>query len=220
MASLSLSRYGRWLIVAIFCLFCHNCLSCKEEDVCHCLEDHYIYRECEEEYRLSREGYLHVPRDRTEEFCEGPCHDETEEVLRCIKEKSEDFRFVSGASVNDIKEAIECGCGEGESERKGDSGFDEGDDYDTDDGEHDQEPHHEHDFPYIDQEHNHDKNNDFASDHQHGTYTNGSDEGRTIHRQPANDFASSRKISNNGCKFHAMTFHFSFIIFMVWAQCF
>ncbi|KAI3687164.1 hypothetical protein L1987_80857 [Smallanthus sonchifolius] len=48
-----------------------------------CLNDK-IYSDCEESYRLTETGDLHVPPDYTDQYCGGPCLKETDLVLNCI----------------------------------------------------------------------------------------------------------------------------------------
>ncbi|XP_028751678.1 keratin, type I cytoskeletal 9-like [Neltuma alba] len=79
-----------------------------------CLHDKYqIYKSCEESSRLNEKGYLNVPPEKTEEFCEGPCASETSLVLSCIKNTFSDFLFANKATIKDVEETITAGCGYG-----------------------------------------------------------------------------------------------------------
>lgn len=72
-----------------------------------------IYNGCEEPSRLNEKGYLKVPPEKTEEFCEGPCASETKLVLNCLHNIFSDFVFVNKATINDVAATIKTGCGYG-----------------------------------------------------------------------------------------------------------
>ncbi|KAF7813558.1 beta-D-xylosidase 1 [Senna tora] len=78
-----------------------------------CFNDKYIYSSCEESYRLKESGNLNVPPSKTDEFCEGPCLSETNLVLTCIDNIFRNFVFYNRATIQDIKETIQAGCGYG-----------------------------------------------------------------------------------------------------------
>ncbi|XP_028756693.1 uncharacterized protein LOC114715941 [Neltuma alba] len=78
-----------------------------------CFNDKYIYKSCEESWRLTEEGNLKVPEDKTEEFCEGPCLSETYLVLSCIDNIFANFVFYNRATIEDIKDTVQAGCGYG-----------------------------------------------------------------------------------------------------------
>ncbi|XP_058727974.1 uncharacterized protein LOC131599721 [Vicia villosa] len=78
-----------------------------------CFNDKYIYQSCEESYRLSENGNLDVPSEKTDAFCEGPCMSETNLVLSCIDNIFSNFIFYNRATIEDVKETILAGCGYG-----------------------------------------------------------------------------------------------------------
>ncbi|XP_054807898.1 uncharacterized protein LOC129310085 [Prosopis cineraria] len=78
-----------------------------------CFNDKYIYSRCEESWRLNEKGYLNVPPEKTEEFCEGPCASETSLVLHCIQKIFSDFLFANKATINDVEATVKAGCGYG-----------------------------------------------------------------------------------------------------------
>ncbi|CAK8531601.1 unnamed protein product [Lathyrus sativus] len=78
-----------------------------------CFNDKYIYQSCEESYRLSENGNLDIPSEKTDVFCEGPCMSETNLVLGCIDNIFSNFIFYNRATIHDVKETILAGCGYG-----------------------------------------------------------------------------------------------------------
>nr|CAB3465523.1 unnamed protein product [Digitaria exilis] len=59
-----------------------------------------IYGQCAEEFRLNAEGAFHVQRNEVDEYCGGPCLEETKLALQCVEEvAAESFRFSNGASL-------------------------------------------------------------------------------------------------------------------------
>ncbi|XP_004487793.1 uncharacterized protein [Cicer arietinum] len=78
-----------------------------------CFNDKYIYQSCEESYRLSENGNLDVPPEKTDAFCEGPCISETNLVLTCIDNIFSNFIFYNRATIEDVKQTILAGCGYG-----------------------------------------------------------------------------------------------------------
>ncbi|KAE9591648.1 hypothetical protein Lal_00039020 [Lupinus albus] len=78
-----------------------------------CFNDKYIYSSCEESCRLNENGNLNVPSKKTDEFCEGPCLTETNLVLSCLDNIFSNFIFYNRATIQDIKETVQSGCGYG-----------------------------------------------------------------------------------------------------------
>lgn len=72
-----------------------------------------IYRSCEETCRLNENGNLNVPVEKTDTFCQGPCLSETNLVLNCLDNVFSNFIFYNRATIQDIRETIEAGCGYG-----------------------------------------------------------------------------------------------------------
>ncbi|KAL5226528.1 hypothetical protein ABZP36_014793 [Zizania latifolia] len=70
-----------------------------------------IYSGCQGQYRLGPQGALNVPPAATEAFCGGPCLAETNLVLGCIDGIMDNFHFYNGASVRDVRLALDRGCG-------------------------------------------------------------------------------------------------------------
>ncbi|XP_019180176.1 PREDICTED: uncharacterized protein LOC109175367 isoform X3 [Ipomoea nil] len=80
-----------------------------------CFDEKNIYSSCEEAYRLSASGELHVPPDCTDEFCNGACLKETDLILHCIEAILSDFEFYNKATINDVRHTIKEGCSYGPS---------------------------------------------------------------------------------------------------------
>ncbi|KAK6161032.1 hypothetical protein DH2020_002758 [Rehmannia glutinosa] len=78
-----------------------------------CLSDKHIYSSCEEAHRLTHSGELNVPPEYADEYCNGPCLTETNHVLDCIGGLFKGFIFYNRATLNDVRETIESGCGHG-----------------------------------------------------------------------------------------------------------
>ncbi|KAE9594918.1 hypothetical protein Lal_00013309 [Lupinus albus] len=78
-----------------------------------CFNDKYIYSSCEESCRLNENGNLNVPSQKIDEFCKGPCLTETNLVLSCLDNIFSNFIFYNKATIQDIKETIQSGCGYG-----------------------------------------------------------------------------------------------------------
>ncbi|CAI9119008.1 OLC1v1020655C1 [Oldenlandia corymbosa var. corymbosa] len=78
-----------------------------------CFNEKQIYSSCNEEYRLSVKGELDVPPEHTDQFCGGPCLSETNLVLNCIEGIFYHFEFYNKATIGDVRETIESGCGYG-----------------------------------------------------------------------------------------------------------
>ncbi|EHA8588974.1 hypothetical protein COCNU_scaffold007460G000050 [Cocos nucifera] len=76
-----------------------------------CFNDHYIYSSCEDSYRLSAAGTINVPPEATDQYCEGPCLVETKLVLECLDRILYNFQFYNGATIQDVKYALNTGCG-------------------------------------------------------------------------------------------------------------
>nr|CAB3461743.1 unnamed protein product [Digitaria exilis] len=75
-----------------------------------------IYGQCAEEFRLNAEGAFHVQRNEVDEYCGGPCLEETKLALQCVEEvAAESFRFSNGASLLAIRERKDCVGGADES---------------------------------------------------------------------------------------------------------
>jgi hypothetical protein len=73
-----------------------------------------IYSQCAEEFRLNAEGAFHVQRNEVDEYCGGPCLEETNLALECVEEvAAESFRFSNGASVLAVRQALGTGCSYG-----------------------------------------------------------------------------------------------------------
>ncbi|XWS53543.1 hypothetical protein CRYUN_Cryun10bG0010300 [Craigia yunnanensis] len=78
-----------------------------------CFSDKNIYISCEESCRLTASGNLEVPLDYTDKYCSGPCLSETHLVLNCIDNVMTNFLFYNKATIQDIKDTIQAGCGYG-----------------------------------------------------------------------------------------------------------
>ncbi|XP_043709844.1 uncharacterized protein LOC122658791 [Telopea speciosissima] len=76
-----------------------------------CFNNKYIYSSCEETYRLKESGNVSVPHEATDEYCNGPCLEETNLVLHCIDGILFNFLFHNKATVQDIRATLNAGCG-------------------------------------------------------------------------------------------------------------
>ncbi|CAA0834247.1 Glycine-rich protein family [Striga hermonthica] len=78
-----------------------------------CFSDKYIYSRCNEAHRLTQSGLLNVPLGYTDEYCNGPCLGETNHVLDCVGGFLKGFIFYNKATLRDIRDTLESGCGYG-----------------------------------------------------------------------------------------------------------
>ncbi|OEL32100.1 hypothetical protein BAE44_0006880 [Dichanthelium oligosanthes] len=109
------------LLALAICILIRCCCSSKEamelfERACHCFVDPNIYGQCALEFRLNAEGAFHVQRNEVDEYCGGPCLEETKLALQCVEEVAagaDSFRFSNGASVLAVRQALGTGCGYG-----------------------------------------------------------------------------------------------------------
>ncbi|KAK9288350.1 hypothetical protein L1049_016803 [Liquidambar formosana] len=76
-----------------------------------CFHEDSIYISCNEAYRLTESGNINVPYDHTDEYCNGPCLMETHLVLNCIEGILLNFEFYNKATIQDIRDTIQAGCG-------------------------------------------------------------------------------------------------------------
>lgn len=72
-----------------------------------------IYSSCEESYRLTETGELHIPPEYTDQYCRGPCLEETHHVLNCLQNILSRFRFYNKATIRAVEETIKEGCSYG-----------------------------------------------------------------------------------------------------------
>ncbi|XP_021899010.1 uncharacterized protein LOC110815496 [Carica papaya] len=99
-------------------IFCSQPLSGYSEDVpgeriakaLFCFDNHFIYSECEKEYRLNESGNLNVPFAANNIFCNGPCLVETQLVLNCVDNILSNFLFYNKATVRDLRNTVRAGC--------------------------------------------------------------------------------------------------------------
>ncbi|KAK8508469.1 hypothetical protein V6N13_022918 [Hibiscus sabdariffa] len=63
--------------------------------------------------RLTASGNLDVPLEYANEYCAGPCLSETNLVLDCIENIMKHFLFYNKATIPDIRDTIQAGCGYG-----------------------------------------------------------------------------------------------------------
>ncbi|XP_057531951.1 uncharacterized protein LOC130810043 [Amaranthus tricolor] len=79
-----------------------------------CFNGKHLYSQCDDSCRLTVSGELHVSNDQVDEFCSGPCLEETNLVLDCIDGIMEHFLFFNKATTQDIRDTIVAGCGDGD----------------------------------------------------------------------------------------------------------
>lgn len=75
-----------------------------------CFNDKFIYSSCEESYRLNERGNINVPPEYTDQYCNGPCLEETHLVLTCIGNILSNFFFYNKATIQDVRETLQAGC--------------------------------------------------------------------------------------------------------------
>lgn len=78
-----------------------------------CFTNKHIYSSCEESYRLTETGELHIPPEYTDQYCRGPCLEETHLVLNCLENILSHFRFYNKATIRAVEETIKEGCSYG-----------------------------------------------------------------------------------------------------------
>ncbi|CAA7398364.1 unnamed protein product [Spirodela intermedia] len=99
--SVTLARFGfALLLVAVFSPSC--CEGFKQ-----------IYRNCQEQYRLTANGTLNVSGNAVDAFCSGPCLAETQLVLSCVDGILSNFKFYNGATIRAVNATILIACGSG-----------------------------------------------------------------------------------------------------------
>ncbi|XP_042516439.1 uncharacterized protein LOC122090784 [Macadamia integrifolia] len=119
MAFLSTQRC--WFLIAALISIAVSC--CKSElagndpsqlvaRALECFNNDNIYSSCEETYRLQANGNINVPPEATDEYCDGPCLEETKLVLHCINGILTNFLFYNKATVQDISATLDAGCGQ------------------------------------------------------------------------------------------------------------
>ncbi|KNA16234.1 hypothetical protein SOVF_091020 isoform A [Spinacia oleracea] len=84
------------------------------DDALVCFYEKHLYSQCDESCRLTAKGELHVPHDHVDEFCSGPCLEETNLVLDCIDGIMDHFIFFNKATTQDVRDTILAGCGHGD----------------------------------------------------------------------------------------------------------
>ncbi|KAK9079538.1 hypothetical protein SSX86_001210 [Deinandra increscens subsp. villosa] len=78
-----------------------------------CFSEKHIYSSCGNSYRLTASGQVNVPPEFTDEYCNGPCLQETHLVLNCVDNILSHFTFYNHATIKDVKETIQTGCSYG-----------------------------------------------------------------------------------------------------------
>ncbi|KAJ1692322.1 hypothetical protein LUZ63_009020 [Rhynchospora breviuscula] len=130
--ALSLSLRKWRFLLALLCLLIALCNSDPLDVVGEaeqCFDDGRVYTCCQDEYRLSITGILNIPPHAANNFCEGPCLEETQLVLSCVEDELNTFRFQDGAAVADVRYALQRGCSN--SDKRGD--FNVGEPHEPDD---------------------------------------------------------------------------------------
>ncbi|KAL0006155.1 hypothetical protein SO802_013716, partial [Lithocarpus litseifolius] len=75
-----------------------------------CFNDKLIYSGCDEAYRLNPSGNINVPPEAADQFCNGPCLFETQQILNCINNILSNFLFYNKATIPDVRYALNAGC--------------------------------------------------------------------------------------------------------------
>lgn len=107
-----------WGILSLFWQLSAFKAFFKQFVFCQMIEMHVfamlqIYSSCEEAYRLTATGEIHVPPDCTNDFCNGACLKETNLILNCVEGVLSDFEFYNKATINDVRHTIKEGCSYG-----------------------------------------------------------------------------------------------------------
>lgn len=79
----------------------------------HIWANFQVYSSCQASYRLNESGDLNVPKEKTDEFCNGACLTETHLVLNCVDHILNNFIFYNKATIRDVRDTIHAGCGYG-----------------------------------------------------------------------------------------------------------
>lgn len=62
---------------------------------------------------MTESGDLNVPKDKTDEYCNGACLTETNLVLNCVDHILANFIFYNKATIRDVRDTVHAGCGYG-----------------------------------------------------------------------------------------------------------
>ncbi|CAA6661987.1 unnamed protein product [Spirodela intermedia] len=103
----------RLLLVAVFspsCCEAQNPSSIVDNAIL-CFNNTSIYRNCQEQYRLTANGTLNVSGNAVDAFCSGPCLAETQLVLSCVDGILSNFKFYNGATIRAVNATILIACG-------------------------------------------------------------------------------------------------------------
>ncbi|XP_020087218.1 uncharacterized protein LOC109709405 isoform X2 [Ananas comosus] len=185
-SSLSLKIWCFYIYVALICLSTSRSnadqVAGEAGKEMLCFDDNYfssyacvsstgqkIYSSCEDQYRLKAEGIIGVAPEATDEYCEGPCFEETMRVLLCIDNTLHgEFRFENSASVEDARNALQRGCSHTDKRD-----FD--DVTERPEGHHDNEHGDEHgDGVHGDEEHHHEEGDFYDHPGEFGYFDHGS----------------------------------------------
>ncbi|XP_020108455.1 uncharacterized protein LOC109724151 [Ananas comosus] len=108
----------RWWWCFFVVVFCFSSSFCNSDpmDIIHgralsCFDYRPVYSRCNDSFRLNEQGSVNIPQEGIDEYCEGPCFEETHLVLTCVGDVHNSFRFSNGASVKDVKSALIRRCG-------------------------------------------------------------------------------------------------------------
>ncbi|PIA61147.1 hypothetical protein AQUCO_00300578v1 [Aquilegia coerulea] len=69
-----------------------------------------IYKSCDESCRLTQSGNINVSPEETDQFCEGPCFEESNHVLNCLNDVFSHFLFYNEATIKDVRATLRAGC--------------------------------------------------------------------------------------------------------------
>ncbi|PSS28858.1 XIAP-associated factor like [Actinidia chinensis var. chinensis] len=126
MAASTVSRTRKSIVVFLISIaaLC-SCSALAVEDpvetvdnALFCFNNKFIFKKCNEEYRLKESGDLKVPFEETNRFCNGHCLAETQGLLDCIDDMVSDFVFDNKATTRDIRKTLLTACSY--NERRGD----------------------------------------------------------------------------------------------------
>ncbi|KAL5700937.1 hypothetical protein ACHQM5_026327 [Ranunculus cassubicifolius] len=78
-----------------------------------CFNNNYIYKHCDESFRLTQSGNINVSPEETDRFCYGACLDESNLVLKCIDNIFSNFVFYNRATTRAVRDTIRAGCSHG-----------------------------------------------------------------------------------------------------------
>ncbi|XP_077240829.1 uncharacterized protein LOC143881570 [Tasmannia lanceolata] len=114
MAFSPLLKYG--FFVMVFFFISTSCCNAQLNPTpiitkaLRCFNNRMLYESCQEAYRLNESGDINVPPEATDEYCNGPCLDETYNVLNCVDGLLKNFIFYNKATLQTVRATLKDAC--------------------------------------------------------------------------------------------------------------